>query len=190
MNFSGSDSLSCVEFFILFLIFWIFLEMVSPTIAACPLPRPGNKLSIGDATNEPMNALATDFPTLSKSNFLGPTSCSGTFTFVFMLSISIDDPKRPVSRGSNGSFISRFRTLNPRRPESVNAINARLFFFSKEISSIEIKIRNKTRTENETSGISGITSGIFVRRRAWIFGITIVDGNVIRIKIKIASRPP
>ena len=163
---------------------------MSPIIAACPLPRPGNKLSIGDATNEPRNALATDFPILSKSNFDGSMFCSGIFTFVFMLSISIDDPKRPVSRGSNGSFISRFRTLNPRRPDSVNAINARLFFFSREINSIEIRIRNKTRTENETSWINWIVSGISFIRIVWIFGITIIDGNVIKIKINIASRPP
>jgi hypothetical protein len=92
-----------------------------------------------------------------------------------MLIISIDDPKRPVSSGSKGSFISIFRTHKPRKPERKNTINAFNFFLSVNISENEIKINS---------------NGVIFWTKGNILGIIIREGKIRIRRTNIAAMLP
>ena len=68
---------------------------------------------------------------------------------------SIDAPKSPVSRGRSGSFRLRFRALNPSAPVRKKASNASDFFFSSEMSNVDIKIRKSAIIEIEMFFVKG-----------------------------------
>ena len=110
------------------------LEIVFPIIAACPLPRPGRKLQIGEATSAPktgLKILVFDFDIF----------CFGIFVLFFMLVTNIEAPNNPVSKGSNGSLSdSRFSTHSPKNPESKKTSKAADFFFSVDIRKNEARM--------------------------------------------------
>ncbi len=111
------------------------LDMVFPIIAACPLPKPGSRLDNGDAINAP-NKGDNNFPFIFGLEIF----CLGTTVLFFILRASIEDPKRPVRRGSNGSLTSRFKTLKPRIPVRKKTKRAGNLFFSSIIKMIETTI--------------------------------------------------
>ena len=115
--------------------FFFVLERIFPIIAACPLPIPGRKLHRGEAIKAPISGLII----FGIGIFL--IFCFGIFGLFFILKINIDPPNKPVKRGSNGSFISRLRTSNPRMPVIKKTNKAENFFFSKRIKMIEMRIR-------------------------------------------------
>lgn len=51
-----------------------------------------------------------------------------------------DEPKSPVSKGKSGSFIGRFKEVNPRKPASEKIVKAIKILFSLKIKYIERKI--------------------------------------------------
>ena len=60
-----------------------------------------------------------------------------------MLKRTPEAPKRPVRRGTRGSFKPRFRTISPKTPDRRNAKSAENFFSSLKTTFNEIKIRTK-----------------------------------------------
>ena len=55
-----------------------------------------------------------------------PIFCLGIFVFCFIEKIKVEEPKSPVSRGSRGWFIGRFKVDIPRKPAKRKMINARI----------------------------------------------------------------
>ena len=87
------------------------LEIAFPIIAACPLPKPGRKPHNGEAIKVPSKGLKIFI-------FGFVIFCFISLVLFFMLKISVELPKSPVSKGKSGSLISIFKTLQPKNPES------------------------------------------------------------------------
>ncbi len=144
-------------------------EIVEPRIAACPLPSPGRKLQIGAARAAPMKG-RIDF-SLGSVIF-----CFGIFTLFFMLITRTLPPKRPVSNGRRGWLRDfRFKTQRPRVPVRKKTSIAGSFLFSRSIKRADAKIKRYGRA-------------FFITEYA--FGISIMDGKDIAIRIIVAASPP
>ena len=63
-----------------------------------------------------------------------------------MLNSTLDIPNKPVKRGTNGSLSSRFKTISPRTPVSINAKNAEGFLLSAKITFKETKVNTRGNT--------------------------------------------
>lgn len=143
-------------------------DIVFPSIAAWPLPKPGRNPHMGDAIKDPNNGFFISFIL----NELSSKCCLGIFVLFFIDRIIDDDPNKPVSRGNNGSFnfrlipniFSGLSIITPKNPviEYTNVEDN--LFFSDKIINKEILIKRR-----------GI---IFVSNR-YIFGTNIIIGNAI-----------
>lgn len=122
--------------------FLFVLEIVFPIIAACPLPRPGRKLHNGEAIIAPKSG--------RKSFVFGfVIFCFGILVLFFIESMSVEEPKSPVSKGRRGWFRIRdfpkiscgFKIISPRIPVNKKTSRAEDFLFSKKIKRIETIIK-------------------------------------------------
>ena len=105
-----------------------------------------------------------------------PIFCLGIFVFCFIEKIKVEEPKSPVSRGSRGWFIGRFKVDIPRKPAKRKMINARILdWCSFEIRKIEIQIRKKA---------------IILLMNGYIFGIIKINKGAIKSNIIIADVEP
>ena len=69
-----------------------------PMIAAWLVPSPGKKEQIGEIRIVAIVGLTNSFFVI----FIFSIFCSGTFVFVFIEWIIVDDPNRPVKSGRRG----------------------------------------------------------------------------------------
>ena len=111
--------------------------IVLPMTAAWPEPIPGRKLQSGEAIREPKKA-----PAIGRGFIIAGfvISCFGILILFLILMISIEPPKSPVKRGRSGWLISRFKTLQPKKPVRRKTPKAVNLFVSREISIIDIII--------------------------------------------------
>ena len=86
------------------------LEIAFPKVAACALPRPGRKPHNIEENKEIINGFLIEIFSVSRV-------CGGMLVLLFIEIIKLAEPKRPVRRGSKGSFkFSRFKVIIPRIP--------------------------------------------------------------------------
>jgi len=114
--------------------------IVLPITAAWPEPTPGRKLQIGEAIKEPKNAPAIGLGFIVEGFVI---SCFGILILFLILKTNIEPPKSPVKRGRSGWLISRFKTLQPKKPVRRKTPRAVNLFVSREIKIIETMINKK-----------------------------------------------
>lgn len=98
--------------------FEIFPRMRDPRTAAWLAPSPGKSEQIGET-------IIVDIVGLTSSFFgreIFSRNCFGIVVFLFIETIRLEDAKRPVRSGSNGSWRFELRVAIPRNPESKKII--------------------------------------------------------------------
>jgi len=100
--------------------------------AACPAPIPGRNDDRGAEIIEPRDARRNSLFVIFIFLILG-VFCFGIFILSFRLTISAEDPNRPVSNGRSASFTGRFKAEKPINPASKKTTNAGRTFCSLKI---------------------------------------------------------
>src|SRR3989338_2254302 len=108
---------------------------ISPTAlvamkAACPDPKPGRKAAIKPIPE----AAETDFTKFFLEIVNGAVFCLGMTDFWRRLSMRIDKPNNPDSKGNNGCFrLGMLKTNNPNTPDNKKTTKHCSHFFSLKI---------------------------------------------------------
>ena len=124
-----------------------------PIIAAWLEPSPGKNEQIGETIIVArVGLISSDLRIPSLSIF-----CSGIIVLDFIEWTIVEVPKRPVSRGSIGCLIGKFRAASPRKPANMKMrIAFVLDSFSLYIKNIDIQIRKNAIMRWRNGNIVGI----------------------------------